>query len=57
MRDFTDDLRDLRRRVTEAHTYLRIDDARGRLAELEVDASRPALWDDPAKARLLKLDP
>jgi peptide chain release factor 2 len=51
MRDFTDDLRDLRRRVTEAHTYLRIDDARTRLAELEVDASRPDLWDDPDKAR------
>ena len=28
MRDFTDDLRDLRRRVTDAHAYLRIDDAR-----------------------------
>src|SRR6266480_5492695 len=53
MRDFTDDLRDLRRRVTEAHTYLRIDDARTRLTELEADASRPDLWDDPDKARLV----
>src|SRR5450432_225206 len=53
MRDFTDELRDLRRRVTEAHTYLRIDDARTRLAELEVDASRSDLWDDPDKARLV----
>jgi peptide chain release factor 2 len=53
VRDFTDDLRDLRRRVTEAHTYLRIDDARTRLAELEADASRPDLWDDPDKARLV----
>src|SRR3954471_18364614 len=53
MRDFTDDLRDVRRRVSEAHTYLRIDDARARLTELEVDASRPDLWDDPDKARLV----
>jgi peptide chain release factor 2 len=51
MRDFTDDLRDVRRRVTEAHTYLRIDDARARLDQLDVDASRPDLWDDPDKAR------
>jgi peptide chain release factor 2 len=53
MRDFTDDLRELRRRVTDAHAYLRIDEARGRLEELEVDASRPDLWDDPDKARLV----
>src|SRR3954471_5939662 len=53
MRDFTDDLRDVRRRVSEAHSYLRIDEGRARLAELEVDASRPDLWDDPDKARLV----
>jgi len=53
MRDFTDDLRDLRRRVSDAHTYLRIDDARARLTELEADASRPDLWDDADKARLV----
>src|SRR5450755_2442242 len=56
MRDFTDDLRDLRRRVTEAHTYLRIDDARARLVALEADASRPDLWDDPDKARLVNTE-
>ena len=56
MRDFTDDLRDLRRRVTEAHTYLRIDDARARHAALEADASRPDLWDDPDKARLVNTE-
>jgi peptide chain release factor 2 len=53
VRDFTDELRDLRRRVTEAHTYLTIDDARTRLEQLEIDASRPDLWDDPDKARLV----
>ncbi len=51
MRDFTDELRELRRRVSEAHSYLRIDDARARLTQLEADASRPDLWDDPDKAR------
>jgi peptide chain release factor 2 len=56
VRDFTDDLRDLRRRVTEAHTYLRIDDARSRLADLTVEASRPDLWDDPDKARLVNTE-
>ena len=56
MRDFTDDLRDLRRRVTEAHTYLRIDDARVRLDDLTAEASRPDLWDDPDKARLVNTE-
>ena len=51
MRDFTDDLAELRSRVADAHAYLRIDDARERLAELEVEASRPDLWDDPDAAR------
>src|SRR5689334_18220693 len=53
MRDFTEELRDLRRRVTDAHAYLRIDDARERLTQLEADASRPDLWDDADKARLV----
>jgi peptide chain release factor 2 len=43
----------VRRRVSEAHAYLRIDDARARLTELEADASRPDLWDDADKARLV----
>ncbi len=51
MRDFTDDLADLRRRLEEARSYLGIDAARDRLAELEKEASRPDLWDDPDAAR------
>ena len=47
MRDFTDDLRELRRRLGEAEVYLRVGEARGRLDELETDMSRPDLWDDP----------
>src|SRR5919201_4409820 len=51
MRDFTEPLTDLRRRIHDARAYLRIDYARGRLAELERETSRPDLWDDPVAAR------
>jgi peptide chain release factor 2 len=51
MRDFTDDLEELGRRVDGARRYLRADEQRGRLAELEREASRPDLWDDPDAAR------
>ncbi|MEX2658332.1 MAG: peptide chain release factor 2 [Acidimicrobiales bacterium] len=51
MRDFSDDLAALRHRVGEARTYLRVDAARERVVELEVEASRPDLWDDQDKAR------
>src|SRR5690349_285871 len=51
MRDFTDDLASLQRRVDDAHTYLRVDEARRRLGELETEASTPDLWDDVDHAR------
>jgi peptide chain release factor 2 len=51
VRDFTSDLRDLRRRLDEAKGYLRIDDSRVRLAELEAEVSRPDLWDDQDLAK------
>jgi peptide chain release factor 2 len=51
MRDFTDDLVALRRRVDDARAYLRVDDATTHAAELEVEASEPRLWDDPETAR------
>jgi len=51
VRDFSDDLADLRRRLADAHGYLRIDAARARLADLEKQASDPSLWDDPDAAR------
>jgi len=51
MRDFSDDLSELRRRVTDARAYLRVDAAEARLAELEQAASKPDLWDDPEAAR------
>ncbi|MCU1428868.1 MAG: peptide chain release factor 2 [Actinomycetia bacterium] len=51
MRDSSDDIAELQRRVSDAHSYLRVDEARARLGELEAEASRPDLWDDPDQAR------
>ncbi len=51
MRDFTEDLADLRRRVADASAYLHVEAARARLGQLETEASRPGLWDDPDTAR------
>ena len=51
MRDFTEELAVLRRRVLEAEGYLRVPEARSRLTELEVEVSRPGLWDDADTAR------
>ena len=51
MRDFTDELKDLRRRLGEAEGYLKIGTGRSRLAELEMEVSRPDLWDDQELAK------
>ncbi|HVN50317.1 MAG TPA: peptide chain release factor 2, partial [Acidimicrobiales bacterium] len=51
MRDVTDDLAGLRRRLDEAAGYLRVDDLRRARPQLETEASRPDLWDDPDLAR------
>jgi peptide chain release factor 2 len=46
MRDYTDDLTALRKRLDQAGDYLRVETLRGRLAELEAELGRPDLWDD-----------
>jgi peptide chain release factor 2 len=51
VRDFSEDLGAVARRVADAHKYLRIDAARARLGELEQQASAPDLWDDADRAR------
>lgn len=51
MRDFSDDLAALRQRVDEARVYLRIEELRADRPRLEIEASRPDLWDDPDTAR------
>ena len=53
MRDFTDELRGLRERVLEAQRYLRIDDDRARLTELEELVGAQDLWDDQDRAKQL----
>ena len=53
MRDLTEDLRALRRRLEEASVYLDIGHSEKRLAELEPELSRPGLWDDQAAAQAL----
>ncbi|HMK96397.1 MAG TPA: peptide chain release factor 2 [Acidimicrobiales bacterium] len=53
MRDFSEELRALRRRLDEAAAYLDIETSRKRLAELEPELSRPGLWDDPESAQAL----
>jgi peptide chain release factor 2 len=51
MKDFSDDIAALRRRLDEAHTYLHIDELAAARPQLETEASRPDLWDDPEKAK------
>jgi peptide chain release factor 2 len=51
MRDLTDDLKALRARLGEAEGYLKVDELRARRPQLEAEASRPDLWDDPERAR------
>ncbi|MCU0309445.1 MAG: peptide chain release factor 2 [Acidimicrobiales bacterium] len=51
MRDFSDDLTALRRRLDEAAVYLRVDELSASRPQLEVEATRPDLWDDPDRAR------
>jgi peptide chain release factor 2 len=51
LRDFTDELRALRQRLSDAERYLDLEGLRKRLASLESEASRPDLWDDADAAR------
>jgi peptide chain release factor 2 len=56
MRDFSDDIKDVSRRLSEASVYLRIDSQRERLRELEAEVSRPDLWDDQNLAKKLNAE-
>ncbi|MDQ4097765.1 MAG: peptide chain release factor 2 [Actinomycetota bacterium] len=51
MKDFTDELAALRRRLTEAERDLDVAGKRERLTKLEEQAADPALWNDPDQAR------
>ena len=56
MRDFTTDLREVTRRLEEAKGYLKIDQSRARVAELEIEISRPDLWDDQDAAKRINTE-
>ncbi|MFM7124749.1 MAG: peptide chain release factor 2 [Actinomycetes bacterium] len=51
MRDFSNDLTEVRRRVDEASVYLKVESSRVRIAELEIEVARPDLWDDQEHAK------
>src|SRR5437867_885315 len=51
MRDFSDDLSSLRRRLDDAARYLNVDALRARLGELTEEIGKPDLWDDQDRAR------
>jgi peptide chain release factor 2 len=51
MRDFSDALELTRKRIADAHAYLKVADLRARRPLLETEASRPDLWDDPDAAK------
>jgi len=51
MRDFSNDLTEVRRRVDEASVYLKVEASRLRIAELEIEVARPDLWDDQENAK------
>ena len=56
MRDFTQDIRDVQRRLDEAASYLSIDDNRERFAVLESEVAEPGLWDDQERAKKLNTE-
>jgi peptide chain release factor 2 len=51
VRDFSAELADAARRLSEAERYLDLEGLRDRRQALEPDINRPDLWDDPDKAR------
>jgi len=51
MRDFSNDLTEIRRRVSEAFVYLKVEDGGERMKVLEIDVARPDLWDDQDNAK------
>ena len=54
MRDFTDQIKDLQRRLAESAVYLGIEELRTRRPQLETELARPDLWDDQVTAQALQ---
>jgi peptide chain release factor 2 len=56
MRDFSDDLAQVAKRLSEARGYLNIDTNRARFGELEMEVARPDLWDDQNLAKRINTE-
>jgi peptide chain release factor 2 len=56
MADLSDDLKNLRTELDEARDYLRVDELRSRLPQLETEMGRPDLWDDAERARVTQTE-
>ena len=56
MRDVTDELAALRSRLDAAHDYLDVDRLLARRPQLETEASRPDLWDEPEAAKAVNAE-
>jgi peptide chain release factor 2 len=56
MADFSDQIAKLRTELTEAEQYLRVDELRRTLPQLETEMGRPDLWDDPERARQVQTE-
>jgi peptide chain release factor 2 len=53
MRDFSAEFGALGKRLADARVYLKEDEARSRIAELETEMGKPDLWDDPAHGKAI----
>lgn len=56
MADLTEDLKGLRIELGEAEHYLRIEEIRARLPQLETEMGRPDLWDEQDRARSVQTE-
>ena len=56
MRDFSDEIKQIRQRLADAAKYLKVDAGRGRLRELTEEIARPDLWDDQDNAKKLSAE-
>jgi peptide chain release factor 2 len=56
MADLSDDLKRVRTELEEAKQYLRVDELRRRLPQLEAEMGRPDLWDDAERARKVQTE-
>ncbi len=56
MADLTDAIGTLRTELGEAQDYLRVDEIRARLPQLETEMGRPDLWDDADRARAIQTE-